>query len=251
PADPRRPGLKPTAGIVQARAKLREYAVPTAERRLGVAAEVLEGLSAGARGQVLPVLGSIDPAQAGWGLLAAGTLLARNSQALVAPIGGAANDPSFTAGLAWGSLLTGVIGDDLIAISELATDTAEWELGARAAETRGLAKALAGGLLERFASPTSRTQLSADALTQISAALPDLDQLQAGWTVLAFGVWVGSNAEAVTAPLAARRRFGRRRVADPVRAGAGCSFSGALLAEIGNALIIRAAPSGGSSCRPR
>jgi hypothetical protein len=234
------PALTPTAGIVQARTKLREYAVPTAERRLGVSAEVLEGLSANARGQVLPVLGTIDPAQAGWGLLAAGTLIARNSQALVPPIGGAANDPSFTAGLAWGSLLTGVIGDDLIAISEQATETAEWELGARAAEARGLAKELADGLLELFASPTSRGQLSTDALSQISAALPELDELQVGWTVLAFGVWVGSNAESVTAALAARRRFGRRRVADPIRAGAGCSFGGALLAEIGNALVTRA-----------
>jgi hypothetical protein len=232
--------LTPSAGILQARAKLREYAVPTAERRLGLSAEVLEGLSAQARGQVLPVLGSIDPAQAGWGLLAAGTLLARNSQALVPPIGGASNDPSFTAGLAWGSLLTGVIGDDLIAISELATDTAHWELGARAAEARGLAKELTAALLAKFASTSSLSRLTADALTQISAALPELDQRQVGWSVLAVGVWVGSNAEAVTESLGQRRRFGRRRVADPIRAGAGCSFGGALLAEIGNALLTRA-----------
>jgi hypothetical protein len=232
--------LTPSAALVQARAKLREHAVPNAERRLGLSAEVLEDLSAQARGQVLPVLGSIDSAQAGWGLLAGGTLLARNSQALVPPIGGSSNDPSFIAGLAWGSLLTGVIGDDLIAVSELATDRAEWELGARAGDTRRLARELGSGLLEKFTSPSSRAQLCVDALAQISQALPDLDLLQAGWTAVAFGVWVGSNAEAVTAALAARRRFGRRRVADPIRAGAGCSFGGALLAEIGNTLITRA-----------
>jgi hypothetical protein len=244
--------LTPTAAVVQARAKLREYAVPNAERRLGLSAEVLEGLSASARGHVLPVLGSIDPAQAGWGLLAAGTLLARNSQALVPPIGGSSNDPSFTAGLAWGSLLTGVIGDDLIAVSELATETAEWELGAKAGEARRLAGELARGVLQMIPSSTSRAQLRSDALAQISDALPDLDQLQAGWTVLAFGVWLCSNAEAVSAPLAQRRRFGRRRVADPIRAGAGCSFGGALLAEIGNALLTRAeAPRDGSSYTPR
>ncbi len=234
------PALTPTAGIVQARAKLREYAVPQAERRLGFSAEVLEDLSERARSQVLPVLGSIDPAQAGWGLLAAGTLLARNSQALAPSIGDSADDPSFIAGLAWGSLLIGVIGDDLIAASELATETAEWQLGANSAEARGLAKQLAHGLLDLFASSASRAQLTTDALTQISAALPDLDQRQVGWTLLAFGVWVGSNVEAVIAPLTQRRRFGRRRVDDPIRAGGGCRFGGALLAEIGNTLLTRA-----------
>jgi hypothetical protein len=243
--------LTPTAGILQARARLREHAVPSAERRLGLSAAVLEGLSSSARGQVLPVLGSIDPAHAGWGLLAAATLLARNSQALGPAIGSSADDPSFIAGLAWGSLLTGAIGDDLIAISELATETAGWELGVGADEARRRSRELARGLLKTIASSTSRDRLRSEALVQISEALPDLDQLQAGWTVLAFGVWLCSNAEAVSAPLAQRRRFGRRRVADQIRAGAGCSFGGALLAEIGNALLTRAeGPRDGSSYTP-
>lgn len=189
--------------------------------------------------QLLGVLGGVDPGHAGWSLLSCGMLLARNSASLEPTIEGKPAGTSFSTGLAWAALVAAVAGDRLVPVGvDASTESTapEWVPGPRTMEARTLAQRLVEDLLDPLASPASRERFAEDARTQLDESLSGLDQAAAGGTLLTFGGWIAST-NVVSAALAARRGFARSRGVDPSKAAVGCSFAGAVLAQIGLALL--------------
>jgi hypothetical protein len=228
----------PSAALLDARARLREQVLPRTYETLGLREAVVAHLATRARAAILARLGAVDPAHAGWTLLAAGSLLARSSSV---PSG---EGPSFAAGFAWSALVTGATGDGLLDAGERGetgeiADPAWWRPGPGAHAARRQASEMAASLRDVFSTPASRARLATDALDWIDVALPGLERDLGGWTVLTLAAWLGSQADDVAAPLTERRLLRRRRVPDPARAVVGCSFGGAMLAEIGDAILLR------------
>jgi hypothetical protein len=78
------PVPSPSPAFLTARHVVRDQALAATQRRLHVAPDVMPAISGIARDQLLPALPDIDPRQAGWAALAAGTLIARNCERLAA-----------------------------------------------------------------------------------------------------------------------------------------------------------------------
>lgn len=225
--------------MLEARTVLHERALPEVERRLGISAGAVSKLADRACTEPLEQLGEIDRGHAGWALLWAGTIVARNSEQLAPPIEGRPAGAPFTTGLAWAGLLMAVVGDRLIPteISRVGDEHDEqWE-PSRGGELRNLADALAGEMVGLFASEGSRERLVKDSLADLNAKLPGLDRRHGGWGVLVLAVWIGSSAQTAIAPLTARTRVGRRRLRDPRRATLGCAYGAAVLAQLGTGIL--------------
>ena len=254
----------PSSGLLTARRVLRDEAVARAERRLGVAPEVMPAVGGLASEQLELALSGIDLRHAGWALVGAGTVLVRNCERLptltavtsgaeapASPSPSAAGDasPSYTAALAWAGLLAAVVGDRLLdrdapAARPAARPTARpgdrptarpggWVPGDVARESRLIGRELAASA---DASP-----FIADALDELTENLPGLDPGQAGWALLVIGVWIGANADRIAAPLVRRRLLARRLISNPDEAREGIRLGAALMARIGEVLIARSA----------
>jgi hypothetical protein len=233
----------PSSEFLSARRIVRDDAVGRTERRLGVPPEVMPAVAGLATEQMLSALRGIDARHAGWAALATGTMLVRNCERIpvLAATGAGAGEPdratagaspSFTAALAWAALLAAVVGDRVL-VAEAPAAPGRWEPGEIALESRRIGRELAASA---DASP-----FVADALDELTAGLPSLDPWPAGWALLVLGVWIGANAERISAPLTRRRLLARRLVTDPDEARAGCHLAAALMARIGEVLIARSA----------
>lgn len=234
----------PTTDIVRARALLRELAVPDAAKRHRIPERVVHDVATQGVEQVLGVLGDIDPGHAGWSLLSCGMLLARNSASLEPTIEGQPAGESFSNGLVWAALVAAVAGDTLVPAvddADPASTPPHWTPGPKTPEARTVAQRLVADLVDPLASPASRERFAHDARTQLDASLAGLDQAAAGWTLLTFGAWIAST-RVVSASLTARRGIARSRATNRTKAVVGCSFAGALLAQIGLALVPNAGP---------
>jgi hypothetical protein len=143
---------------------------------------------------------------------------------------------SFTAGLAWAALLTGVVGDKLLDADD-PLRARPWEPGNPALEARRVAAGLADGPPDERSLAGSR--FAAYALSEIDEGLPQLEPGQAGYALVTLAVWVAGNEQRITDPLTRRRLLGRREV-DDQGALAGAALVAVLLATIGESLITRA-----------
>jgi hypothetical protein len=229
-------GPRPSSAFLTARRILRDEAISRTERRLRVSHEVMPAISGVAAEQLLPALSEVDPRHAGWATLAAGTLIARNCERLTTAGGDVPAEHSFTAGLAWAALLTGVVGDKLLDAGDPLRARA-WEPGEPATEARRVAARLAEGPPDERS--LAGVRFAAYALSEIDEGLPQLEPRQAGYTLVTLAVWMAGNEERITEPLTRRRLLGRRDV-DGDEALAGAALVAALLATIGESLITRA-----------
>ncbi len=229
--------LTPTEEVTAARRVLHEAALPAMQRRLRLPIETAEQLAGVGVSECLEALGELDRAHAGWALLLTGVQIARSTDQLSPPGSRGRPDSSFSVGLLWAGLVAGVGGDRLIAHADRNPPRANWGPGEHASEIRHLAGELADGLLDPLSSPDARRKYATDSIAELDAGLEGLDHRPAGWMLSAFGVWLGSGVGGVARPLARRRNLGLRAVKDPRRAEQACGFSGALLAQIGLALL--------------
>lgn len=229
--------LTPTEDVTAARRVLREAALPAMQRRLRLRTDTVEHLASVGVFESLEALGALDRAHAGWALLLLGVQIARSTDQLSPPGPRGRSDSSFGVGLLWAGLVAGVGGDRLIAGADGNPPSADWEPGEHAPEIRHLAGELADGLLDPLSTPEARCRYAVDSIADLDAGLSGLDHRPAGWMLSAFGVWMGSGVGGVARPLVRRRNLGLRAVKDPRRAEQACGFSGALLAQVGIALL--------------
>jgi hypothetical protein len=236
-------GPNPSPAFQAARRVLREEAVSRTERKLRISPELMPALAAVAAEQVLPAIEGIDGRHGGWALVAAGTLVVRNSERLSSAAGEQEPDPSFTGGMAWAALLAAVLGDRLLEAGHRARER-PWEPDARALEARRAV----GGLLDETDSGhgLAARRFVTYARSELLSGLTGLDRGPAGFALVITAAWIAGNEERIAAPLCHRRGFMRRVVSDVEQARAGCGLAAAVLAGIGEPVIAEAgAPAGG------
>ncbi len=223
-------GPSPSTAFQTARRVLREEAVSRTERSLRVLPELMPALVAVAGEQVMPALAELDARHAGWGMIAAGTLVVRNSERLASAGGELTPDPSFTGALAWSALLCAVLGDRLLD-AERRPVQRPWEPSEQAREARRHAGDTGGAVQE--AHTLAGRRFAAYARSELQSGLTGLDAPQAGFALLAVGDWIAANEARIAEPLCHRRGLLRRVVSDVGRAQDGCGMAAWLLAEIG------------------
>jgi hypothetical protein len=202
-----------------------------------VPAALLHDLAADGVEQTLEVMGDVDPVHAGWAIMLTGISIASNARALSPPLKGKRADTSFVMGVIAAAMITALGGDSLISSAAAARAT-EWVPGPKALEARRLAEQISDGILDMFASPAARTQFTTQRLAGVATELPGLDWHSSGWTELAFGDWMAGNAGGIAHSTSSHRRAYRRHgLSGTQRAKLGCSFTAALVAEIGLAMV--------------